>query len=62
MQKDYSKISFYCRNVWVAQWLSLWLMIPSRGPGIKSCIRITAGSLLLPLPLSASLSVSLMNK
>ena len=41
-------------GTWVAQWLSgcLWLRSGSQGPGIKSCIRVSAASLLLPLPMS----------
>ena len=52
------------RGICVAQWLSncLWLRSWSWGPGIESHIRILAGSLLLPLPMSQSLSVSLMNE
>ena len=39
---------------WVAQWLSvcLWLRSWSLGPGMESCIRFPAWSLLLPLPVS----------
>ena len=43
------------QGTWVAQRLIL-------GPGIESHIRLLAGSLLLPLPMSLPLSVPLMNK
>ena len=48
-------------GTWVAQWLSvcLWLRAWSWGPGIESHIRLSTGSLLLPLPLSLPLSLSL---
>ena len=51
-------------DAWIAQWLSvcLWLVSWSWGPGIKSYIRLPRGSLLLPLPVSLPVSVSLMNK
>ena len=46
-------------DVWVAQQLSvcLWLRSGSWDPGIKSHIRLPAGSLLLPLPVSLPLSL-----
>ena len=52
------------RGTWMAQWLSLCLPLRSWSwsPVIKSHIRVPAGSLLLPLPVSLPLSVSLMNK
>ena len=48
-------------NIRVAQWLSvcLWLKEWSRGPGTESLIGLPTGSLLLPLPMSLSLSVCL---
>ena len=48
----------------VSQWFSacLWLKVWSQGPRIQSHIRLPAGSLLLPLPMSLPLSLSLMNK
>ena len=51
-------------DTWVAQWLSICLQLRawSRGPGIKSHIGLTAGSLLLTLPMSLPLCVFLMNK
>ena len=51
-------------DAWVAQRLSicLWLRAWSPSPGIKSPIGLPAWSLLLPLPVSLPLSVSLMNK
>ena len=54
----------YGGGTWVAQWLSicLWLGLWSWGPGIESHIRLPAGNLLPPLPMSLPLSVSLMNK
>ena len=47
-------------GAWVAQWLSvcLWLGLGSRGPGIESHIRLSVGSLLLPLPMSLPLCFS----
>ena len=50
------------RGTWVAQWLSgcLWLRSGSQGPGIESCIRLSAASLLLPLPMSLPLSLCLL--
>ena len=52
------------QDTWVAQWLSicLWLRFWSRGPGIEYRIRLPAWSLLLPLPVSLPLSMSLMNE
>ena len=46
------------KGTWVAQWLSicLWLRAWTQGPGMESCIRLCAGSLLLPLPRSLPLS------
>ena len=51
-------------GTWVAQWLSvcLWLRSWSQGPGIESPSGLPTGSLLLPLPVSLPLCVSLMNK
>ena len=48
-------------DAWVAQWLSACL---SSGPdpgvlGLSPCIRLTTGSLLLPLPVSLPLSLCL---
>ena len=45
----------------MAQWFSiyLWLRSWSQGPGIESWIRLPTGSLLLPLPRSLPLSLSL---
>ena len=47
-------------GTWVVQWLSvcLWLRLWSWGPGIESCIRLPAGSLLPFAYISAFLSVS----
>ena len=57
-----SKMNRHLGDPWVAQWFSACL--PPRAwswsPRIESCTRLPAWSLLLPLPLS--LSVSLMNK
>ena len=52
------------QGTWVPQWLSicLWLRLWSRGPGTQSRNRIPVGSLLLPLPMSLPLSVSLKNR
>ena len=52
------------RDACVAQWLSvcLWFRARSQGPGIKSHIGLTIGSLLLPLPILLPFCVSLMNK
>ena len=49
------------RGIWVSQWLSiyLWLRSWSRGPRVESCIGVPTGSLLIPLPVSLSLSVYL---
>ena len=54
----------WTKGTWVAQWLSLclWLKAGPWGPGIESHIGLPAWSLLLPLPVSLPLSVSLMNK
>ena len=51
----------HIRDTWVPQWLSicLWLRVWSRGPGIESRIRFPVESLLVPLPVSASLSLCL---
>ena len=46
----------------VAQWLSISTFGSGHDPGIEFCIRFPAGSLLLLLPISLPLSVSLMNK
>ena len=50
-----------CTGTWVAQWLSicLRLWVWPRGPGIQSCMRFPAGSLVLPLPVSLPLSLCL---
>ena len=52
------------RGTWVVQWLSihLWFRLWSHGPEIESHIKLPIGKLLLPLPMSRPLSVSLMNK
>ena len=52
------------QGTWGAQGLSicLWLRAWSQGPGIESHIGLPTGGLLLPLPVSLPLSVSLMNK
>ena len=49
-------------GTWVAQWLSICLLLRSwyQGPGIESHIRLPTGSLLLPLPMSLPLSVCLL--
>ena len=48
-------------DAWVSQWLRVCLQLRSwsQGPGIKSCIRLPPGSLLLPLPMSLPLFLSL---
>ena len=51
-------------GTWVAQWWSICLG-PGHDPGVLvsiPCIRFLEGSLRLPLSMSDSLSVSLMNK
>ena len=54
------RICFY-RGSWVAWWFSvcLWPGAWSWGLGIESCFRFLAWSLLLPLPVSLPLSLSL---
>ena len=60
----FSSLKYIYRDAWVAQQLSvcLWLGVRSRSSGIRSHIRLSAWSLLLPLPMSLPVSVSLMNK
>ena len=45
----------HLQGTYVAQWLSvyLWFRLWSQGPGIKFHIRLSVGSLLLPLPTSS---------
>ena len=47
------------RVTWVAQWLSICLLLRtwSQGPGMESHIQLLAGSLLLSLPMSLPFSV-----
>ena len=56
--------SVYFRSACRAQWLSIcpWPGARSWRPGIESPIGLPAWSLLLPLPVSLPLSVSLMNE
>ena len=50
-------------STWVAQWLSVCLQLRSQSPEIESCIRLSTEILLLPLPVSLSLSLCVfMNK
>ena len=61
--KNWSQKTFW-RDPWVVQRFSacLWPRAQSWRPGIESHVRLPAGSLLLPLPVSLPLSVSLINK
>ena len=47
---------------WLRLNICLWLRVWFRGPGMESHIRLPMRSLLLLLPVSLSLSMSLMNK
>ena len=57
----FNRVSFWGTQTQteMAQWLSicLWFRLWSWGPGIKSCNRLPAGSLLLLLPVSLPLSL-----
>ena len=60
-KKEMGSLKLQLRDPWVAQRFSacLWPRARSWRPGIESLVGLPAWSLLLPLPVSASLSLSL---